>query len=46
MKRVYTNLAVIDVTPRGFVVREMAPGLDFEELQARTDAPLIDETAG
>jgi 3-oxoadipate CoA-transferase, beta subunit len=38
--RVYTNLAVLDVTPKGFVVREMAPGLTFEALQARTDAPL------
>ena len=41
VKRVYTNLAVLDVTPRGFEVLDMAPGLDFESLQARTDAPLI-----
>ena len=40
VSRVYTNLAVLDVTPRGFVVVEMAPGLTFEALQARTDAPL------
>lgn len=46
VKRIYTNLAVIEVTPQGFVVREMAPGLRFEELQARTDAPLTDATAG
>src|SRR5579875_2446567 len=38
--RVYTNLAVIDVTERGFVVIEMIPGLDFEALQARTEAKL------
>jgi 3-oxoadipate CoA-transferase beta subunit len=38
--RVFTNLAVLDVTPRGFEVVEMAPGLDFDSLQARTDAPL------
>ncbi|HYU12451.1 MAG TPA: 3-oxoacid CoA-transferase subunit B [Stellaceae bacterium] len=38
--RVYTDLAVIDVTPRGFVVIDMIPGLSFEELQERTDAPL------
>ena len=36
VKRVYTNLAVLDVTPRGFVVRDMMPGLTFEALQART----------
>jgi 3-oxoadipate CoA-transferase beta subunit len=40
VKRVYTDLAVLDVTPRGFVVREMVPGLTFEGLQARTRAVL------
>ena len=40
VKRVYTNLAVLDVTARGFVVLDMAPGLDFEALQARTGAKL------
>jgi 3-oxoadipate CoA-transferase beta subunit len=40
VKRVYTNLAVIDVTERGFVVLDMVPGLDFETLQARTEAKL------
>jgi 3-oxoadipate CoA-transferase beta subunit len=38
--RVYTDLAVIDVTPHGFVVIDTIPGLSFEELQERTDAPL------
>ena len=28
VKRVYTNLAVLDVTERGFVVLDMAPGAD------------------
>jgi len=40
VSRVYTNLAVLDVTPKGFVVRDMAPGLAFDELQTRTEAPL------
>ena len=40
VKRVYTNLATLDVTDRGFVVLDMAPGLTFEDLQARTDAKL------
>ena len=39
--RVYTNLAVLDVTPRGFVVREMISGLTIEELQLRTAAKLL-----
>jgi 3-oxoadipate CoA-transferase beta subunit len=40
VKRVYTNLATLDVTPDGFLVLDMAPGLSFDALQARTDAPL------
>jgi len=40
VKRIYTNLAVIDVTERGFVVRDMIAGLDFDSLQARTGAKL------
>lgn len=39
--RVYTNLAVLDVTPKGFVVIEMVPGLTMESLQARTGAKLF-----
>ncbi|AMN40644.1 3-oxoacid CoA-transferase subunit B [Rhodoplanes sp. Z2-YC6860] len=38
--RVYTDLAVIDVTPKGFVVREMLDGLSEADLRARTGAPL------
>ncbi|MUI11250.1 3-oxoacid CoA-transferase subunit B [Massilia dura] len=41
VNRIYTDLAVIDVTPDGLVVREMVEGLTFEELQKRTGAPLI-----
>ena len=40
VKRVYTDLAVIDVTAKGFVVREMVPGMTLAELQKITDAPL------
>ncbi|MCU6499014.1 CoA transferase subunit B [Rugamonas sp. A1-17] len=41
VNRIYTDLAVLDVTPEGLAVREMAPGLSFEELQAATGAPLL-----
>lgn len=41
VRRIYTNLAVIDVTERGFAVRSMVDGLSRAELQARTDAELI-----
>ena len=40
VNRVYTNLAVIEVRPEGFVVLEMVPGMTLESLQARTDAKL------
>jgi 3-oxoadipate CoA-transferase, beta subunit len=40
VKRVYTNLAVLDVTPHGFEVLDMAPGLTFEALQSKTEAKL------
>ncbi|MEC5211231.1 3-oxoadipate CoA-transferase beta subunit [Psychrobacter sp. PL15] len=39
--RIYTDLAVIDVTDRGLVVREMVAGLTFGELQEKTGAKLI-----
>jgi 3-oxoadipate CoA-transferase, beta subunit len=39
--RVYTSLAVLDVVAAGFRVVDMVPGLTFEELQARTEAPLV-----
>jgi 3-oxoadipate CoA-transferase beta subunit len=43
VQRIYTSLAVIDVTPQGFVLREIVPGLDFAQLQAVTGAPLLTE---
>lgn len=39
--RIYTDLAVIDVTPDGFRVAELSPGVDFEYVQERTGAPLL-----
>ncbi len=36
--RVYTELAVIDVTPEGFRLLELAPGVSFEDVQDRTGA--------
>jgi 3-oxoadipate CoA-transferase, beta subunit len=40
VRRVYTNLAVLDVTPQGMLAREIAEGLSFADLQARTGATL------
>jgi len=38
--RIYTDLAVIDVTARGLAVVQMVEGLLFEQLQRMTGAPL------
>ena len=40
VKRIYTNLAVLDVRPDGFTVREMVEGLTLDALQKVTNAPL------
>jgi 3-oxoacid CoA-transferase B subunit len=40
VRRIYTDLAVIDVTAGGLVVREIVEDVDFPTLQARTEAVL------
>jgi 3-oxoadipate CoA-transferase beta subunit len=40
VSRIYTDLAVVDVTPAGFKVVELAPGIDFEEVREKTGAPI------
>jgi 3-oxoadipate CoA-transferase beta subunit len=42
VSRIYTNLAVLDVTEEGFVVRDLAPGVTMEHLRSVTAAPLQD----
>jgi 3-oxoacid CoA-transferase subunit B len=39
--RIITDLAVMDVTPKGLKVLEMAPGVTRELLQAKTGVKLI-----
>ncbi len=41
VKTIITDLAVVDVTPEGLVLREVAPGFAPAEVQAVTGAPLI-----
>lgn len=38
--RIFTDLAVIDVTPDGFALTELAEGTSPEDVQRATDAPL------
>jgi 3-oxoacid CoA-transferase subunit B len=39
--RIITDLAVMDVTPQGLKLVELAPGVTREALQAKTGATLI-----
>ncbi len=40
VKRVYTDLAIVDVSEDGFVVRRLAPGVERDALSRLTEAPL------
>jgi 3-oxoadipate CoA-transferase beta subunit len=41
VNRIFTDLAVLDVTPEGLAVVEMCPGLTFDELQTLSRVPLV-----
>jgi len=41
VSRIYTDLAVIDVTPRGLVVADMVTGMDLATLRDLTKVPLL-----
>ena len=38
---IVTNYAVIEVTPKGLLLKEAIPGITPEDVQKMTDAPLI-----
>lgn len=40
VSRIYTDLAVVDISPEGFQLVELAPGVTFDEVQDKTGAPL------
>ncbi len=39
--RIITDLGVMDVTPEGLKLVELAPDVTFEDIQAKTGVPLI-----
>lgn len=41
VKKVVTNMAVLDITPNGFELLERAPGVSLEEIKAATEGRLI-----
>jgi 3-oxoacid CoA-transferase subunit B len=43
VKKVVTNLAVMDITENGFKLLERAPGVSVEDIQAATEGRLIIE---
>ena len=43
VKKIVTNLAVVDVTEKGFLLLERAPGVSVEEIRAKTGGKLIVE---
>jgi 3-oxoadipate CoA-transferase beta subunit len=45
VNRIFTDLAVLDVTPGGLAVIERAEGLSFDELSALTGVPLLEAVA-
>jgi 3-oxoacid CoA-transferase B subunit len=45
VSRIITDLAVIDVEPSGLVLRELAPGVTFDEVEAATGVALVRETS-
>jgi 3-oxoadipate CoA-transferase, beta subunit len=42
--RIYTNLAIIDVTADGLVLSDLAPGITFDDVQKRTGTKLMDRS--
>ncbi|MEP2026052.1 MAG: CoA transferase subunit B [Reichenbachiella sp.] len=43
VKKIVTNMAVLDVTPKGFQLIERAPGVSVEDIQKATEGTLIVE---
>jgi 3-oxoacid CoA-transferase subunit B len=43
VKKIVTDIAVLDITPQGFKLLERAPGVSAEEIKAKTEGRLVVE---
>ena len=43
VKKIVTDLAVMEITDKGFKLLERAPGVTVEEIVSKTGAPIITE---
>ncbi|MDZ4844537.1 MAG: CoA transferase subunit B [Chitinophagales bacterium] len=43
VKKIVTDIAVLDITPEGFKLLERAPGISVEEIKAKTEGRLVIE---
>ena len=41
VKKIVTNLAVLEITPDGFLLLERAPGITVQEIKEATEGKLI-----
>jgi 3-oxoacid CoA-transferase subunit B len=41
VSRIITDLCVLDVTPEGLELRELAPGVTRDEVQSKTEPPIM-----
>jgi len=46
VSRVYSDLAVIDVTPDGFRLVELGPGVTFDDVKSKTGTTILPSTGG
>jgi 3-oxoacid CoA-transferase subunit B len=41
VKKIVTDLAVVDITPEGFLLKERAPGVNVNEIKSKTSGRLV-----
>ena len=41
VKKIYTNLSIIDVKEDGLFIKELAPNIDFDFVQKHTESTLF-----